>query len=530
MQLRQHQKEASDVCDSIIAGAPIRDIVADVCTGGGKSLIPLIAASKLIPAGLARKICWICPRTSLQDQGERVFLDSRFRRELNHNLIIRSSTNQENPSRGTAGFTTTYQALAVDFNKTVLRDFERDPYILVLDEFHHLAVDGEWTQPVRELYERAKYRVLMTGTLSRGDQQKIAFTPYRASGDNEFTPCFQGQQDNTALITYSRTDALAEKAIIPLEFHLSDGVAQWRKESGKETSARLSTSRSDANQALFTALKTEYATEMLLSGIMHWQEVRQTANPNGSVLVVAANIETAKEYTTILKRSGLRAEIATSDDTPDAIRHIKALKAGTLKILVSVAMASEGLDVPSISHIICLTNVRTPEWLIQMCGRAVRIDPQAGPYETQKGYIFAPADRMFAELAAKIEADQCEAIARAAPKGKQAPGAQGELFGGEARPGITPLSSRMLNHRPTQQVYGFADSGKPIRTQRELETELREEINNHVKRFCRVYCCKAAHINSELAKVFGKYRDAMTVGELERLRVYVKGQYGLPGG
>lgn len=535
MILRTHQKKLSGVVDGIIEGGGINTMVVDAVPGSGKSLLPLIAASKLIPAGLASKICWICPRTSLQDQGERAFLDPRFRRELNHNLIIRSSTNQENPSRGTAGFTTTYQALAVDISKTALRDFERHRYILVLDEFHHLAEGGEWTAPIRELYERAKYRLLMTGTLSRGDQQKIAFTPYcpkpayNISGkEQSFIPDFASAK-NTALISYTRSDALAEQAIIPLEFHFADGLCKWQKVSGKEVEAKLSTSRADANQALFTALKTEYAEEMLLAGVAHWKDhyYGRPANCIGkpSLLVVAANIETAKQYTAILRRKGLQAEIATSDDTPDAIKHIKALKAGKLKILVSVAMASEGLDVPSISHIICLTNVRTPEWLIQMCGRAVRIDPQAGPYETQKGYIFAPADRMFTELAAKIKADQCESVAKA--KAEKESRGEFTLDGGSARPGITPLSSRMLDAQ-RQHIFHYEDTAAPIQTQRELETELRKQIEAQVSAFCRMYNCKAATVNTEIKRQFGKGRAEMTVEELEKLTRWVNQKYVVP--
>jgi hypothetical protein len=71
-----------------------------------------------------------------------------------------------------------------------------------------------------------------------------------------------------SIITYTRREALADRAILPLEFHFADGVAEWRKESGKVVRATLSTGRADANQALFTALKTEYAQEMLFAGVL----------------------------------------------------------------------------------------------------------------------------------------------------------------------------------------------------------------------------------------------------------------------
>ena len=522
MKLRAHQQQFNQVVDDIIAGSPTRDIIAHVIPGGGKSTLP-IQAGRLITAGLADRVCWICPRMSLQDQAERNFLDSRFREMFAHRLTIRSATNDHNPSRGLNGMVTTYQALGVDKEKTVLRDFERFRYILVLDECHHLAEDGDWTKPIQELYERAPYRVLMTGTMGRGDQKKIAFLPYGEVAPGEWVPGYTGTGD-CEFIRYDRRQALAEQAIIPLEFHFADGVAEWEKESGARVTAKLSTGRADANQALYTALKTEYAEQLLSAGVSHWQDMRRYYNPSGSLLVVAANIETAKEYTAILRDRGLHAEIATSDDTKGAVKEINALKAGRIRILVTVAMAYEGLDCPSISHIICLTNTRSLPWIEQMVARAVRIDPQAGPYESQRGYIFAPADRMFTEIAAQIEADQCQAVAKV-----KAPGAQGNLFGdgegGGGRPGITPLSSRLLHGQQIPFAYHNQDTATPIRTQREIEDELRREVDRHVKTFCRVYNVRFEHLNADLKKRFGKARELMTVAELEALKRHLAVDY-----
>ncbi len=522
MILRKHQLDFSQTIDGIIAGSGIRKIVVNATPGSGKSLLPVIAG-RLITAGLADRIAWVCPRSSLQDQGERAFLDPRFRELLRHNLTIRSSCNDENPSRGTNGWVGTIQALGMDKNQTALRDFRRHRYILVSDEGHHSRDDGDWTKSIAPLYDEAAYVVIMSGTMGRADKEKIAFIPYVETAPGEFRPYFAGAKD-TAYIEYSRTDALNDKSIIPLEFILHDGLAKWGK-GGREWESKISTSVSgSANDALFTALHTGYARELLNTALDHWTRYR-AGHPSSRLLVVAANIAVTKEYTDYLKGKGMKANIATSDDDKGAAKAIKEFKAGRIDALISCQVCYEGLDVPAISHVACLTRIRSEFWITQMCGRAVRIDPQAGPYETQKGYIFAPADRMFTELARKIEADQCQAVAKA--KAEKEKREEFTLDGGSARPGITPLSSKMLGHKPTQQVYGFADHGEQ-RTQREIENELREEINKHVRAFCRTYCCKPAHLNHELKKRMGKSREEMTVAELERLKIYVKGQYELP--
>ena len=223
MTLRKHQREFDEVIDGIIGGSLIRKIIVKATPGSGKSLIPVLAG-RLITSGKADKLAWICPRMSLQDQGERNFADKLWREALGHNLAIRSSTNDVNPSRGLAGWISTFQALGVDKYRTALTEFRRHRYILIIDEFHHAeAEDGAWTKSIAPLCEEAAYVVFMTGTMERGDRKRIAFIPYEKINDDEFIPCFV-KSEETAVIEYSRTDALADHSIIPLSFRLHDGL------------------------------------------------------------------------------------------------------------------------------------------------------------------------------------------------------------------------------------------------------------------------------------------------------------------
>jgi len=67
MQLRKHQREVAAVIDGIIAGSPIKTISVNATPGSGKSLIPLIAG-RLVTAGMADRLAWVCPRLSLPEQ------------------------------------------------------------------------------------------------------------------------------------------------------------------------------------------------------------------------------------------------------------------------------------------------------------------------------------------------------------------------------------------------------------------------------------------------------------------------------
>ena len=111
--LRTHQRAIANLVAAIAAGEAtgITDILAAVTPGGGKSLLPVIAAGRLIPAGVVERICWVVPRDSLRLQAEEAFADPFWRTALDHRLSVRAADNEPDPSRGLAGYVTTYQAI-----------------------------------------------------------------------------------------------------------------------------------------------------------------------------------------------------------------------------------------------------------------------------------------------------------------------------------------------------------------------------------------------------------------------------------
>src|SRR3954453_19481 len=111
--LRSHQRQLACLVEAIATGqTDARDILAAVTPGGGKSLLPVIAASRLIAAGIVDRVCWVVPRDSLRLQAEEAFADPVWRAALGHALSLRAAENAPDPSRGLAGYITTYQAIA----------------------------------------------------------------------------------------------------------------------------------------------------------------------------------------------------------------------------------------------------------------------------------------------------------------------------------------------------------------------------------------------------------------------------------
>ena len=529
--LRKHQKTTDDVIRAIIAGDVTDTIILKAVPGAGKSAIPPLV-SKLIDAGLADAILWVCPRKSLQDQGERNFLDPFFRNLLGHTATVRVSTNEVDPCRGLSGAITTYQALGVDESDTVLNDFKKKRYVIVCDEVHHCEKDGLWAKAIAPLVELAAFRIYMTGTIQRGDGGQIAFIDYDSNADGNLVPVMTDSA-TTKIIEYTRTDALMEKAIIPLQFHLHDGVCEWQDEEGRNRRESLGKVMDyDAGAALYTALATEYAEELLGLAYSHWIRHCYTF-PGSKLLIVTASLEHAKAACDFFTRKRNRFALATSHDSANAQDAIKQFKGGGLDILVSIAMAYEGVDVPGISHIACLTHIRSEPWISQMIGRAVRVDPRF-PYESQTGFIFAPDDQLFRKIVKAINAEQLP-VAKTASE-KAAKGTQRGLFGEQKVFDniykITPIGSRLTGQRELR-FSGCANvaaiqNEPPVKTQSEIEVDLLVAIESHVRSYCFANRYNPKRINTEIKRDFGgKPRALMHTGELDRVYAHLLERYPL---
>ncbi|MCK8784967.1 DEAD/DEAH box helicase family protein [Roseomonas sp. NAR14] len=494
--LRTHQRLLAAIVEAIATGqTEARDILAAVTPGGGKSLLPVLAAARLIPAGIAERICWVVPRDSLRLQAEEAFADPAWRAALPHALSVRAAENAPDPCRGLAGYVTTYQGIAAapDLH---LAEFRRHRYLLVVDEMHHLPalaeVDpeaaaqtaampppattaereaeeqaGAWSRALLPLLETAAARLLLSGTLERADGRGILWLPYRR-GPRKATREVDLDAPGWAVVGYSRAQALAERAVLPVTFGALDGEARWRDEEGQELGphrlAGLYPSET-TRPALFTALRTGFAEALLREAFLATRELRgrrraarglaahEAARGLGKLLVVAPDQSTARHYLDVLRRwlpahqADVVARLAVSD-SPDAHGILASFRLRPEPtILVTVAMAYEGLDAPEVAVVAALTHIRSRPWLEQMVARATRVDPHAGGYEDQRALVFHPDDPLFGRFRLRMETEQ-GTLAR-----KPKPRRQGVLplwlreKLAEAHPGITPLESNALTLR-----------------------------------------------------------------------------------
>ena len=197
-------------------------------------------------------------------------------------------------------------------------------------------------------------------------------------------------------------------------------------------------------------------------------------------------------------------------------------------------MFYEGFDCKQVSHIISLTHIRSKPWLEQMFARAVRIDPDAGPYETQYGYIFAPDDPLFRKVVAKIQAEQTPFIKKQIQRYSQSLLFDGD--GNEPREegsnniyGIIPIGSALTNGREITLGQQFEQPVFTPETPSEIEADLRDKIESHVRQFSFINPYNPKRLNAEIKRFFNKTRAVMTSNELEAVLAHVKRAYPLNG-
>jgi superfamily II DNA or RNA helicase len=529
MKLRKHQKEFGEICIQILEGKNIKRIYADITPGGGKSALPVIAGLLLMAeVNLFSKLIWVVPRTSLQVQGEAEFMNpiwEQLARTIGlqrQPIRIRAANNDNDPCRGTNGYITTYQAVSARACLHHAETTERT--ILFLDEPHHVSENEEaaWHKAMAPMVQQAGLVVFMSGTFSRGDGKKISFVPY----DYEYPD--RSNNENTRWIRFSRDDAITEKAIIPAQYYYIPGHATWEKED-KQKQAAISTKGQDASSALHTALRTEYAFAFLDLVYSHWIDYVQKYG--GKLLIVAPNIKTAKRYLEHMRESNyFCALLATSDQGKEAQENIKKFKT-KYHCLVTVAMAYEGLNVPSISHMAILTNIRSVPWLEQCIGRANRVLPGKS-----SAHIFLPDDQKMIEALNMIEGEQ--GCPLAIPEETKANGGEQLEFefdeigegGGQAQPRIIPIGSRVTDWQAPVDLPPTSENGEEvavgIKTTSEQERELREEITYHVNAEARRRGLPTPRaINSAIKKRMGKSRMKMDVKELQICLAVVKEMY-----
>lgn len=385
--LRAWQRQALDE----LAAHPGNSFLASATPAAGKTTFGLRVAWEMLSSGRVSRVVVVAPTTHICRQWAADA--ARYGIDLEPNRP--NADGPEPPDFH--GVTVTYQTVAA--GPGVHADAAaRRPTLVIADEPHHMGDQASWGVSARRAFDHATFRLLLSGTPFRSDNDAIPWVKYDDEGVS------------SADYTYGYPQALVDRVCRPITFLPYDGEMEWESE-GKVWTADfdLVLPAAEAARRLRTALAAdgEWMGEVLRDADARLTEVRAAGHPDAGGLVIASDQDHARAIARRLGSiTGEQPEVVMSDE-PGASARIAAFSAGDQRWLVSVLMVSEGVDIPRLRVGVYATAARTELFFRQVVGRFIRTTPSP---RRQMSYLLLPADGRLKQLAFEIERERRHAI------------------------------------------------------------------------------------------------------------------------
>jgi superfamily II DNA or RNA helicase len=355
----------------------------EACPAAGKTIPGLRVAHEHLASGRAQRVLALVPTLQLAIQ---------WAKEASHvGLRLEPNWNGIGLPRDCHGIAITYQRLAA-MPELYRVACAQQPTIVLADEPHHMGQTAAWGRAYDIATRPADFRLLLSGTPFRSDNDPIPGVSYDESG--------QAMPD----FAYTYPEAIRGRICRKIAFVHCDGELRWA-DRGTVIEATFADQLDDRQSRLRhrTALSTvldDGLSRMIRDADERLTWVRQRGHQNAGGLIVATDIQHANEIARIVEgKVGEPAVVVHSDDPTSATR-IERFKRTRDRWIIAVSMISEGVDIPRLRVGVYATTIKTPLFFRQVIGRFVRTTPGQ---PTEPSYLFLPADPALSQLAAGIE-------------------------------------------------------------------------------------------------------------------------------
>lgn len=476
---------------------PSQDFLATATPAAGKTRFALRIAHQFLADQAASRVLVICPTNHLRGQW------AAAAGQVGIHLDPALTNEQACEARDYHGAVVTYQqvCLAPALFHQACRSRRT---LLIFDELHHAGDGKDWGRSLREAFSDAVFRLALSGTPFRSDNNPIPFVRYE-------------QGESQADFAYGYAEAIRDSVCRPILFPSYEGELTWLSD-GREHRATFGDGLKVEQQR--ERLKTALLQETWLGPVIadahaELTRLRKQEQPDAGGLIVAMNQDHARQVAQLVGRmTGSRAVVAVSDD-PAASRTIEAFaQHPKQQWLVAVNMVSEGVDIPRLRVGLYASNVLTEMYFRQVVGRFVRM--QEGIPRPQRAWLYLPKDATLVHHAKRIKAERDHVLEEVMPS------VQRTLFGTAATSlkEYVPLNAvaRMdaligADEVESEQSPGAPDS--PI-SLHDRKTQLRDLHRDLVGTVARKTGIDHRRLNAELIKRTGGRVDQATVRQLER--------------
>jgi superfamily II DNA or RNA helicase len=373
------------------------DFLAVATPGAGKTTFALHAAAQLLLDGTVQQVVVAVPTEHLKRQ----WADAAARFGIN---LDPTWTNTSKLGPHYRGVVVTYAQIAAAPARH-RGGVKNRPTLAILDEVHHAGDSLSWGDAVRQAYEPATRRLMLSGSPWRSDTNPIPFVDYSPGPD--------GIRRSSADYTYGYGDALTDGVVRPVLFMAYSGQATWLDSAGNQLQASLDdpVDRETAGRALRTALDPDgdWIRRVLIAADERLTQIRQGGQSDAGGLVLATNQDHAKRYAKLL--AGICGEPVTtvlSEDSYGSAR-IEEFSAGRQRWMVAVRMVSEGVDVPRLACGVYANTTQTSMFFTQAIGRFVRARRRG-----ESATVFLPSVPALLGFAAALETERDHVLDRSA--------------------------------------------------------------------------------------------------------------------
>lgn len=271
------------------------------------------------------------------------------------------------------------------------------PVLLICDEIHHASENelSVWGQDLREAFNLAQKRLLLSGTPVRSDHETTSFLTIESYTDEN-----NGEIKHRYKMHYQYDwpRALEDGVIRTLVFPRveMDEVNVDFRTKGRQTFSN------DDDQYLTYALDDRrFLMSVLRRANDKLTELRKS-DPTAAGLVVAKNIYHTRVIVELLETLGESPITVTSAEDDDSADVIDDFRNSNKRWLVSVRQVSEGVDVQRLRVLAYLTNYVTELAFRQFVGRVARRREHETD-DSAHGFVFIPECTVIVDLAEKIE-------------------------------------------------------------------------------------------------------------------------------
>jgi superfamily II DNA or RNA helicase len=396
----------------LITDARDRHFLINAAPGAGKTKAACAIAKRLIDEGLIDRVVVIAPRAEVVRQWSKDF------KEIAGRFMAKVTSKDDEFGIDLCATWAAIEGLQDGLQLVC----EQQRVLLICDEHHHAAVQAAWGSSANSAFGSAKYVLVLTGTPIRSDARQTVWLAYDSNG------AIDHPEDGTFTLSYG--EAVDLGYCRPATFHRHEGKFSVDLEDGEriEVSSKSPAILSPelkrvpglqrALEFYRLACAPQYEPNSKVprkdgfqGTMIEWASSKlndlrlRMANAGG--LVIVPTIEMAEYMVELIEAIEGERPILVHSQLPNAENKIESFRHTDRRWIVSVAMISEGVDIPRLRVLFYLPNALTELSFRQAIGRVVRT---TGPEDDTRAYVVMPSFETFETFARRIEAEMSASI------------------------------------------------------------------------------------------------------------------------